>query len=156
MSSVLPGSTLYPSSYCRKVPAERNICKSQECQADQGHVHGVRARDYVAPAVHSDHRCSEKSSAARFLVQRTSWEQNAEYLWDKRDVLASEEQSLEQFLLAVISASREMTFAVAQVDRSHFFSQSLLLYLPSTTLLLIMLQEALFFVVLVLCRHSAW
>lgn len=28
MSSVLPGSTLYPSSYYRKVPVEQNICKS--------------------------------------------------------------------------------------------------------------------------------
>lgn len=39
-------------------------------------------------------------------------EQSAWYLWDRRGVPASEEQFLEQFLAAIISASTETTFAV--------------------------------------------
>lgn len=77
------------------------------------------------------------------------------YLWDRRGVLASEEQSLEQFLPAVISASIEMTFAVVTLTGASSLPQYLLLFLASTIILLIRLQEVLFFVILTLGRGSA-
>lgn len=76
------------------------------------------------------------------------------YLWDRRGVLASEEQSLEKFLPAVISASIEITFAVATLTGAFSLSQYLLLFLASTIILLIRLQEDLFFVILTLGRGS--